>query len=469
MSQAIATMVYALGILGLFWLDRDREARTSTALWIPVTWVLLAGSRMVSLWLQVGTDVESPDQYLEGSPLDRLVLTGLLVAGMIVLVSRGRQVGTLLRANGPIFLFFIYCGASILWSDYPDVAFKRWTKALGDLVMVLIVLTDLDPTAAVKRLLSRASFLIVPLSILLIKYYPDLGRAYAPWTWTPVYTGVTTNKNLLGMICMILGLGSAWRLLPAFPGGQSARRAGPLIAHSALLAMVLWLFWMANSVTSLSCFLLAVGLMVAMSMPALARKPAALHLLVAAVLSVSFSALFLNLGTGLVEDMGRDPTLTGRTALWDRLLGMTAGPLFGTGFESFWLGDRLKKLWSIYWWHPNEAHNGYLEVFLNLGWMGLALLAVVMVTGYRNVVGAFRRDPQAGRLGVAYFVVAAAYNFTESGFRMMNPVWIAFLLAIMAVPETPPREGPNMSARVHPEKRCANLPAGRTHIYEEVV
>ena len=169
MSPTIATVVYSLGILGLFWLHREENSKTSKALWIPVVWMSIAGSRMVSEWLQVAP-ATTVDQYLEGSPLDRLILGGLLAAGLIVLVSRGTKVVTVLRANGPILLFFFYCAISIFWSDYPDVAFRRWIKALDDPVMVLIVLTDIDPSAAVKRLLARTGFLLVPLSVLLITY-----------------------------------------------------------------------------------------------------------------------------------------------------------------------------------------------------------------------------------------------------------------------------------------------------------
>src|SRR2546425_1466858 len=466
MPPAVATVVYALAIWGFFWLDRDRNARTSKALWIPVTWVLIAASRPVSQWLQMTPPIDTPDQYLDGSPIDRLVFAGLLAAGVIVLVKRGRQVGTLLRANAAILLFFFYCGVSILWSDYPDVASKRWIKGLGDLVMVLIVLTDLDPSTAIKRFLARVGFLLVPVSVLLIKYYADLGRAYTRWAWTPVYTGVTTNKNFLGLICLIFGLGSLWRFLQLLRGGEGTRRARPLIAHGAFLMMVLWLFWMANSITSLSCFLLAASLMVATSVPALARKPGVVHLLVAAGLGPCFSALFWGPGVGLVETLGRDSTLTGRTALWSDLLKTNLNPLFGAGFESFWLGPRLQELWSIYWWHPNEAHNGYLEVFLNLGWMGVGLLALVMVTGYRNVLSTFRRDRDAGRLRLAYFVVTLIYNFTEAGFRMMNPVWIFFLLTTALVPEASVHEAPKITAS---DQDCPELAAARTHIYEEVV
>ncbi|MFQ5790320.1 MAG: O-antigen ligase family protein [Acidobacteriota bacterium] len=440
MPPQIATVVFALGILGLFMLDRDRKSQVSPALWIPVAWVSIGASRMVSQWLGLAPILESPDQYLEGSPLDRLILSGLLVAGLLILAARGRRSGAFLRANGPLLLFFFFAAISVLWSDYPFVAFKRWTKALGNLVMVLVVLTEPNPSAAVKRLLARSAFLLIPLSVLLVKYYPQLGRAYHQWTWEPFYHGVATTKNGLGLICLVFGLGSLWRFVEAFHSRERPHLAGSLIAHGAVLAMALWLLEMANSVTALACFLIGGGLMVVTNLAGLARKSAAVHILVVGIISVSLFGLFLDPDAGLVQAAGRDSTLTGRTALWAQLLEMNIDPWFGTGFESFWLGERAEHFWGLYYWRPNQAHNGYLEVFLNLGWIGAALLGLVMAWGYRNVVGSLRRDPELGRLRLAFFVVAVLYNFTESAFKVMSPVWITFLLAITLIPSPPRRE-----------------------------
>jgi hypothetical protein len=57
-----------------------------------------------------------------------------------------------------------------------------------------------------------------------------------------------------------------------------------------------------------------------------------------------------------------------------------------------------------------------------------------MAWGYRNVVGSLHRSPELGRLWLAYFVIAVLYNQTDAAFKMMHPVWIAFLLAITVVP-----------------------------------
>ena len=99
--------------------------------------------------------------------------------------------------------------------------------------------------------------------------------------------------------------------------------------------------------------------------------------------------------------------------------------------------SRLKRIWAAgeLLFGINEAHNGYLEVYLSLGWIGVALLATLIITGYRNaMVAALRRDPDAGRLKLAFLVAAVTYAFTEAAFRIMGSIWVAFLLAITAVP-----------------------------------
>jgi O-antigen ligase len=199
--------------------------------------------------------------------------------------------------------------------------------------------------------------------------------------------------------------------------------------------MVLWLVWLANSMTALLCFLLAASVLVATSFLGLARKLSTVHLLVVGALSISASILFLGVGSSALSAVGRDPTITGRTEVWEVALRFAGNPIVGTGFESFWLGDRLRSIWAIYWWRPNEAHNGYLEIFLSLGWVGLILLAVVMVAGYRNILVDLQRNPSVGRLRLAFFVAVVAYNFTEAAIRGFHPLWVFLLLTILAIPE----------------------------------
>ena len=397
--------------------------------------MLLASSRSLSEWLQMAPD-PSVNQNLEGNAVDRAVFTVLLLMGLVALAGRGRKILTLLQTNWPIVLFIGYCAVSTLWSEFTAVALKRWVKALGDPVMIMIVISDPQVLSSIKTFLARTSFVLVPLSILFIKYFPDLGaRRFNPFDGTQGFVGVATDKNMLGAICLVSGIGAVWRLVHGIRDRRQARSNRPLIAQAVVLTMVLWLLWIANSMTSIACFTLASGVIVSTSIRALARRRVIVHAVCAMAVAAASAALFLNAGATVLSAVGRDPTLTGRTELWGEVIDMTPSVVIGAGFESFWLGSRLEKLWAKYYWHPNEAHNGYLEVFLNLGWVGVFLLAVVIVTGYRRALGMLRWDPDIGRLKLACVVAGVIYALTEGGFRMMHPMWIATMLAVIGFPE----------------------------------
>jgi hypothetical protein len=99
---------------------------------------------------------------LDGSPLDAAVFGLLSAAAVGVLIRRGERSRTLLAANWPILIYFFYCLISVAWSYHPDVSFKRWIKGIGDVAMVLVVVTDGQPVAAFRRLISRIGFLLFP-------------------------------------------------------------------------------------------------------------------------------------------------------------------------------------------------------------------------------------------------------------------------------------------------------------------
>ena len=126
---------------------------------------------------------------------------------------------------------------------------------------------------------------------------------------------------------------------------------------------------------------------------------------------------------------------TGRTDISPVLLSVHSNPVVGTGFESFWLGRRLAYVWT----YPivqglTEAHNGYLEYYLNLGFVGELMLFILLWTGYRNIIRLMQRDKEAGQRRLGYFVIGVVYNLTEAGFRSTDLIWIAFLIAIISVP-----------------------------------
>jgi exopolysaccharide production protein ExoQ len=434
MSPLLATAIVACGVLLLFALETRLAGRASWALWIPISWMSVASSRNVSEWLSFSAPSEGGQAYLEGSPLDRNILTLLIVAGIIVLFRRQSRLTAIIRESPAILVYFGYCAISFIWSDFPDVSLKRWFRSVGDIVMVLVVLTDRNCLNAIKWFFASVGFIVVPMSVLVIRFYSHIGRSIGMWDGKLGWTGVTTSKNLLGMICLIYGLASLWRVLAAWTDRADRRFARTLLVHGSMVGMSLWLIVMADSATSLACFGIGGGMMVLTKMSTWARKRAVLYLSVSAIVLGLASILFLQIGSGLVNQLGRDSTLTGRDEIWAMVLEIADSPVLGTGYESFWLGPRLQKIWGLHSQTFNQAHNGYLEIYINLGWGGVTCLAAVLVSGLRRAVDLTARWHSCGGLMIAYFITAVAYNFTEAGFKMMHPVWIALLFVVCLSP-----------------------------------
>ena len=433
MPPQLAALICIVFILYLFWVDRKRSEDVSRALWIPLIWMFFAASRNLSHWLNLGAPVDSVDAYLEGSPVDRIVFALLMIAGVLVLFRRRLSWGHLLAHNWWIWLYFLFGGFSILWSDYPDVSFKRLVKATGNVIMALVVLTEKRPYEAAGVLLRRLAYVLVPLSILFIKYYPALGRTYHRWTDEAMFTGAAWNKNGLGRICLLAGIYFCWSLFRRWNKRADSGRRLSVGLDLVFLGMISWLLSMANSATALACLVLAASMLLASGLPSVAREPSRIMVLgVAAVCAFGVLEVTLGLSESVVMLLGRDPTLTTRVLMWEELRAMAGNPLVGVGFESFWLGGRLEAVWAQYS-GIKQAHNGYLDLYLNLGLIGVALLVGSMLSGLLKVRSHLSKDYPAAILRLCFIVTVALYNYAEATFYGVNSMWVLLLLGIMDV------------------------------------
>ena len=397
--------------------------------------MFLAGSRYVSQWLNLSaTTISSMDLYMEGSPIDRAVFLFLIAASVVVLLQRKLNWSEIIKNNPWIWLYFLYALISIFWSDYPFVSFKRWIKTLGTVSIALIILTEERPYEAFGVILRRLAFLLLPFSVLFIKYYPNLGRGYTV-SGMAMYTGVTFQKNSLGEICLIFGIYFCWNLL--FKRREEIELGSRLhfSIYLIFLPMIAWLLYMANSATSLVCLVVAICFFLASRVPAVVREPRRI-IAITITFFVLFGVLelFFDMTGAVIAMLGRDQNLTSRVPIWNELLAMVKNPIIGVGYEIFWAGERMTQLWEKIGADITNSHNGYLDIYLNIGIVGLCLMLISIVAGVTKAIRHLNHEYAYAILRILLIIVVVLQNWTEATFKPLSNMFVLLLVGILEVP-----------------------------------
>jgi O-antigen ligase len=144
--------------------------------------------------------------------------------------------------------------------------------------------------------------------------------------------------------------------------------------------------------------------------------------------------LVFDVTTAVINLVGRDETLTTRVPTWELLLSMVKDPVLGFGWEGFWLGERQEIVYEKTALRGN-AHNGYLEMYLNLGLIGLFILAGWILSGLIKISRHLVIDYPAAILRLCFVVVFALSNWTEASIFGVSVTGMLLLLGSLDIPE----------------------------------
>ena len=101
--------------------------------------------------------------------MDRLFFFGLILLAFIILWRRRLNWQAVILQNWAIALFYAYLLVSVLWAESSLVSFKRWFKEFGNIVVVLVILTEVNPQEAFRAVFVRCAYVLIPLSLVFIR------------------------------------------------------------------------------------------------------------------------------------------------------------------------------------------------------------------------------------------------------------------------------------------------------------
>ncbi len=367
----------------------------------------------------------------------------------LILFRRRINWSQILKYNFWLILMFVYAGISISWSEIPFVSFKRWFRSTGDILIALVVLSERMPLSALESVIRRCAYVLIPFSLVLVKYMPHLGRAYASWSGGEMWTGVTLQKNSLGELCGLSIFFLMWALLREWRSGGLWKNTVQNCADVFVLVIALFLLrgpedsYSATAVGSLMIGIILLFLL--MGRENLSRSVAS-SLKAASVSLVLMYLLFYDSIMQIIAPaLGRDETLTGRTDMWGPIIEFASrNPLFGVGYGGLWAPGNweLEAIFTPHFILAN-AHNGYLAIYVELGVVGLILLGLFLLAYCGRVRNGIKHSLDWGIFGICLLPMAMLQNYSEvSFFQSPNYLWsmMVFLTVVFSAPNLPTKE-----------------------------
>ena len=315
-------------------------------------------------------------------------------------------------------------GSSVLWAFSPERSSVRFVQ------QAMIIVSVVLPTLLAGRRSDAlwGLFLLFAVSLGLNLVFVLNGSVttalYSSGLVNIGYEGYFEGKNYLGE-CAAVGM-----LLALHQMGQHGWRR---LSGAVVLVLAAALVYLSDSKTALGLataspilawLTLAVRKATRMS-PAiiLAAMPVAYF----AVSSVSRFDL-----NHLAYLIYGDSTLTGRTIIWDfAQYEIGRRPVLGWGYQSFWLVPNSPSVSDAPGWvsmMPN-AHNGYYDALLEMGYVGLAVLLAFILATLHAVGRVANRDPARAWLVLSLLLFIIFYNYFESlWMRGFEFLWVTFVL-----------------------------------------
>lgn len=336
---------------------------------------------------------------------NQIVFLFLFFSSLIIISKRFDRIVSLIRAEKYLSLFILLCLLSAIWSDYPFLSIKRSFQLFVMFLVIAEALVNIDPRVLLKQLKIVVSIYL---------FYNLYACRFIPAAIDPVFgtwRGMEVQKNWLAQNSLYCLLSSI-----AFFNFDKTRYSR--LYDTLLILTSVLMIYKAHSSTNLIAVVIIIFMGVVFKIESIFKNlgigRSILGLTFLFILTVS--GIFLIFSSeifGLIPGyFGKDTTLSGRVDIWDFVWNdIEKRLLLGYGFATYWImGSSRIQIFASYFegFMVNEAHNGYLEIILQLGFIGFIFFLFPIVAYI------YRMFKLNSNMAILIFISIITLNYTES-------------------------------------------------------
>lgn len=345
------------------------------------------------------------------------------------LVRDFEVVGDALLRAWPLLLFPLVCLISLFWSIEPGDTARHAAQYLFTTALAFWIGARITP----QRL-----YVCIAAALLVCIFASALG------TWLGVVPGIKqgsyvgAERYLVGLYTQknVFGMAIVYATLALHITG---RYRGQSFRYALLALALLPVLWQTKSTTGLLLYVMTWTYFPALRLGTVKRDGTPFVL--AGLVGILSGALILiaadiHLLNDALAALGKDATLTGRTVIWERAvdIGMQH-PVLGIGYQAFWESSRhasdVMLIRAAVLESIGGFHNGYLEVLVATGFVGVAAYALLLMSALAYTFRVALANWQPLQVGGAYFaLLICSRTFTESSVYYQHDLDFILLVAI---------------------------------------
>jgi exopolysaccharide production protein ExoQ len=437
-----------------------RLGRSAERGWLVILLSVTSGAYLPLVRRLLGGGSEDLGQ----SALSHPVLLPLYAVMGCLIITHPKAFARMARRAFPALTLVGLACLSTFWSVDPGLTLRRGISLWAPTALGLVISFRFT-NRELLRLLAVALGIAALASLAVVFLLPTHGIMILDDG--PTWRGVFENKNSLGRA---MALEVAVLVLVALD--TKRYRTLAWMGAAATLAVV----FLAKSIGSLIAAL-AVVMLIPLFQALRLRSTTRVAVY---TVSVFLGAILLTMVATNPEPLfallGRDTTLTGRTDIWvAALVSIAERPWLGYGHNAFWqgwAGPSMSLVSAIGWESPN-SHNGLVDLWLELGLIGvLTFLFGLGIAARRAILGARRTVTAAGLWPLAFLTFLVVMNFSTSTIMLQHSLyWILYVAVMCSAVHTEPGERSARRGEAEPAVSRlreglwpSNLPHGGGHI-----
>jgi exopolysaccharide production protein ExoQ len=334
---------------------------------------------------------------------------------------RWKKASYALSKDWTIWLLMVIASISLLWSFTPALTRIRSIALVGTSIFGLYFASRYSIREQLKLLgWSFAAIIVMSFAFaILIPKFGIMTNGVHAGAWRGIYV----HKNVLGKIMVI---GTMVFSFLAFDA--KLKHWFPWVGMALSFCLLILAKSSSSTINCVTLFAL---------IPIYNTLRWRYHLMVPAIIAIvtigGALSLWFNSNAGsLLGAIGKDPTLTGRTDMWPYIIDMIwKQPWLGYGYSAFWndFDSPGGVVWYTVRWSPPNAHNGILDLFLELGLVGVMVFTIGFFTNVIRGIAWLRIDRSVESFWVLlYLTYLVLANVGESSLLSRNDIfWVLYV------------------------------------------